>query len=64
MAFLKSEWKFLRANLTEVNMDLIQEESLSMEPLDKILASIPHAGDCELVPILQKIRRDCALRRS
>lgn len=37
-------------------MDLIQEESLSLEPLDKILESMPNAGDCELIPILQKIQ--------
>jgi NADH-quinone oxidoreductase subunit E len=37
-------------------MDLIQEESLSLEPLDEILESIPNAGDCELIPILQKIQ--------
>lgn len=42
--------------LTEVNMDLMQEDSLSLEPLEKILASFPDAGDCELIPILQKIQ--------
>ncbi len=30
--------------------------SLSLEPLDKILESVPNAGDCELIPILQKIQ--------
>jgi NADH-quinone oxidoreductase subunit E len=37
-------------------MDLMQEDSLSLEPLEEILASIPDAGDCELIPILQKIQ--------
>ena len=37
-------------------MNLIQEDSLSLEPLEKILASIPNAGDSELIPILQKIQ--------
>jgi NADH-quinone oxidoreductase subunit E len=42
--------------LTEGNMNLIQEDSLSLEPLDKILESMPNADDCELIPILQKIQ--------
>ena len=37
-------------------MDLIQEETLSLDPLDKILESMPNAGDYELIPILQKIQ--------
>jgi NADH-quinone oxidoreductase subunit E len=37
-------------------MDLMQEDSLSLEPLEKILVSFPDAGDCELIPILQKIQ--------
>ena len=37
-------------------MDLTKEDSLSLEPLDKILASMPNAGFGELIPILQKIQ--------
>ncbi len=37
-------------------MDLIKEDSLSLEPLDEILASMPNAGFGELIPILQKIQ--------
>ncbi len=37
-------------------MNLIQEDSLSLEPLDKILESMPNAGFGELIPILQKIQ--------
>ncbi len=37
-------------------MDLIQEDSLSLEPLDEILESMPNAGFGELIPILQKIQ--------
>jgi len=37
-------------------MDLCKESSLSLEPLDKILASMPNAGFGELIPILQKIQ--------
>ena len=37
-------------------MDLSEEGSLSLEPLDKILASMPDAGFGELIPILQKIQ--------
>jgi len=36
-------------------MDL-KEDSLSLEPLDEILSLMPHVGDCELIPILQKIQ--------
>jgi NADH-quinone oxidoreductase subunit E len=39
-------------------MSLLQKESLSLEPLEKILASLPDACDCELIPILQKIQTD------
>jgi hypothetical protein len=45
-------------------MDLIQEESFSPEPLDEILESMPKAGDCDLIPILQKIQRECAFQGS
>jgi len=44
-------------------MDL-KEDSLNLEPLEKILSSMPNADDCELIPILQKIQRECALQRS
>ena len=37
-------------------MDLSKGASLSLEPLDKILASMPNAGFGELIPILQKIQ--------
>jgi NADH:ubiquinone oxidoreductase subunit E len=37
-------------------MDLSKGASLSLEPLDKILASIPNAAFGELIPILQKIQ--------
>jgi NADH-quinone oxidoreductase subunit E len=37
-------------------MDMIRDETLSLEPLDEILESMPNAGDCELIPILQKIQ--------
>ena len=37
-------------------MDLSEEGSLSLEPLDKILASMPNAGFGDLIPILQKIQ--------
>lgn len=37
-------------------MDLIKEDSLSLEPLDKILESMPNAGFGDLIPILQKIQ--------
>ena len=37
-------------------MDMIQEETLSLEPLDEILESMPNADDCDLIPILQKIQ--------
>ncbi len=37
-------------------MDFSKEGSLSMEPLDKILASVPNAGFGDLIPILQKIQ--------
>ncbi len=36
-------------------MDL-KEDSLNLEPLEKILSSMPNADDCELIPILQKIQ--------
>lgn len=45
-------------------MDLSKEGPLSLEPLDKILASMPNAGFSDLIPILQKIQRECALQRS
>lgn len=38
------------------NMELSQEESLSLEALEKILASMPGAGFGELIPLLQKIQ--------
>ncbi len=44
-------WRILR----EVSMDL-KVGSLSLEPLDKILESMPNAGFGELIPILQKIQ--------
>ena len=56
MAFSKPVWHFFRANLLEENMNLTQEDSLSLEPLEKILTSIPNAGDSDLIPILQKIQ--------
>ncbi len=37
-------------------MDLSKERSLSLEPLDKVLASMPDAGFGDLIPILQKIQ--------
>jgi NADH-quinone oxidoreductase subunit E len=37
-------------------MNVIQEEISSLEPLDEILESMPNAGDCDLIPILQKIQ--------
>ena len=37
-------------------MELTKEDSLSLEPLDKILSSMPGAGFGELIPILQKIQ--------
>ncbi len=37
-------------------MDLSKEGPLSVEPLDKILASMPNAGFGDLIPILQKIQ--------
>ena len=37
-------------------MDLSKGGSLSLEPLDKILTSMPNAGFGELIPILQKIQ--------
>ena len=37
-------------------MDLSKEGPLSLEPLDKILASMPDAGFGDLIPILQKIQ--------
>ena len=37
-------------------MDLSKEGPLSVEPLDKILASMPNAGFSDLIPILQKIQ--------
>ncbi len=45
-------------------MDLSKEGPLSVEPLDKILTSMPNAGFGDLIPILQKIQRECALQRS
>ncbi len=42
--------------LTEVNMDINKKGSLGLEPLDKILASMPNAGFGDLIPILQKIQ--------
>jgi NADH-quinone oxidoreductase subunit E len=36
-------------------MDL-KEDLLNLEPLDEILASMPNAGDCDLIPILQKVQ--------
>jgi hypothetical protein len=44
-------------------MDL-KEDSLSLELLEEILTPMPNAGFGELIPILQKIRRDCALQGS
>lgn len=37
-------------------MDLSKEGPLSLEPLDKILTSMPNAGFGDLIPILQKIQ--------
>jgi len=37
-------------------MDLSKGGSLSLEPLDKILTSMPNAGFGELIPILQKVQ--------
>ncbi len=37
-------------------MDLSKEGPLSLEPLDKILASMPNVGFGDLIPILQKIQ--------
>jgi len=37
-------------------MDLSKEGPLSLEPLDKVLSSMPNAGFGELIPILQKIQ--------
>jgi NADH-quinone oxidoreductase subunit E len=37
-------------------MNFDREDSLSLEPLDKILASMPNAGFSDLIPILQKIQ--------
>jgi NADH-quinone oxidoreductase subunit E len=37
-------------------MDVGKEDSLSLEPLDQILTSMPNAGSGELIPILQKIQ--------
>ena len=37
-------------------MDLNQESSVSLEPLEGILASMPNAGFGELIPILQKVQ--------
>jgi NADH-quinone oxidoreductase subunit E len=38
-------------------MDLSKEGSLSLEPLDRILASVPQAGSGNLIPILQAIQK-------
>jgi NADH-quinone oxidoreductase subunit E len=38
-------------------MDLGKEDSLSLEPLDRILASVPQAGSGNLIPILQAIQK-------
>jgi hypothetical protein len=40
-------------------MDLIKEDSLSLEPLDKILVLMPNAGFGDLIAILQKIQGTC-----
>jgi NADH-quinone oxidoreductase subunit E len=37
-------------------MDLGKEDSLSLEPLDQILTSMPNTGSGALIPILQKIQ--------
>ena len=37
-------------------MDVGKADSLSLEPLDQILTSMPNAGSGELIPILQKIQ--------
>jgi NADH:ubiquinone oxidoreductase subunit E len=39
-----------------MNMDLVKEDSLRLEPLDNILESMPNAGFGDLIPILQKIQ--------
>jgi NADH-quinone oxidoreductase subunit E len=47
---------FMKGIIRERNMELIKSDSLSLEPLDKILASMPEAGFGELIPLLQKIQ--------
>ena len=37
-------------------MELVKEDSLSLEPLDKIFEFLPKAGFGDLIPILQKIQ--------
>jgi len=38
-------------------MDFSKEDPLSMEPLDRILASVSEAGSGDLIPILQAIQK-------
>lgn len=42
-------------------MDVIQEETLSPEPLDEILESMPNAGFGVLIAILQIVQEESVL---
>ena len=42
--------------IRERDMELSKSDSLSLEPLDKILASMPGAGFGELIPLLQELQ--------
>jgi NADH:ubiquinone oxidoreductase subunit E len=57
VAYLEGERQvFTQGIIRERNMELSVEDSLSLEALDKILASMPGAGFGELIPLLQKIQ--------
>ena len=57
MACLRPEGRlFTYGLIRERNMELNKSDSLSLEPLDKILASMPGAGFGELIPLLQEIQ--------
>lgn len=53
--------QYRKCILTEENMDL-KEDSLSLEILEEILAPMPNAGFGELIPVLQRIRRERSLK--
>jgi hypothetical protein len=52
----------MRRILRDVNMDVIREETLSLEPLDEILASMPNACFDVLIPVSRRFMKKVYFR--